>query len=151
MYFSCNVVLVEWCLGVQTITWPLLAESLYLSKGLFWFVSSWHLLIQCSAEKCWHQGQWNTSCLEILCMFCCKTIPVYRFQLLNFQRFTVASGYFRVLFSISWIENKRKVCVMLLGQDYCVHCLNGPLVTLFPYVMHVVVFNALTNKALSGS
>lgn len=109
MYFYNNTILVERCLGLQTITWSLLAESLYLSKGLFWFASSYLLLIQCSGETCWHQGQWNTSCEEILCMFCCKTISVYCFHLFNFQRFTIASDYFRVLFGVKWIENRRKV------------------------------------------
>lgn len=109
MYFFSDGILVEQCLGVQTITRSLLAESLYLAKGLFCFASSCLLLMQHSGEKCRHQGQWNTSCLEILCMFCSKTVSVSCFQLLNFQHFAVASDHFRLLFIRTWMENGRKV------------------------------------------
>lgn len=47
-----------------------------------------------------NKRQWNISCEEILCMFCCKSISIYCFQLFNLQHLTVASDYFMVLFSI---------------------------------------------------
>lgn len=76
-------------------------------------------------------------------MFCCKTIAsnYWIFNILPLLQTTLEC------FLVSTEQRiEEKFCVLLLGQDYCVHCVNGPPITLITYVMHVVFNKACTHQ-----
>ena len=127
----------------------LLAEKFVLTKRacltyLLIPFSNTTFLIKMLMPEPGTKRQWNILCEEMStlnCYVCCKSVSVYFFQLLIFQNFTVASNYFRILFSVQWIVNTRSLCLfytVLLGQNFFVLWINCQPLNLFLYVMYVV-------------